>query len=69
MSLRQKDGVPFKTDGGNLIYDCPMGAIQNTTKLSAAIQAVPGVVEHGLFVGIAATLIIAGPGEVEIIER
>ena len=69
MSLRQKNGVPFKTDNGNLIYDCPMGAIQNTAKLSAAIHTVPGVVEHGLFVGIAATLIIAGPGEVEVIER
>jgi ribose 5-phosphate isomerase A len=69
MSLRQKDGAPFKTDGGNLIYDCHLGAIQNAAKLGAAIHAVPGVVEHGLFVGIAATLIIAGPGEVEVIEK
>jgi len=69
MVLRQKDGAPFKTDSGNLIYDCHMGAIQNAEKLGKAIHAVPGVVEHGLFVGIAATLIIAGPGEVEVIER
>ncbi len=46
-----------------------LGAIQNAAKLGAAIRDVPGVVEHGLFVGIAATLIIAGPGEVEVIER
>ena len=69
ISLRQKDGAPFKTDNGNLIYDCGLGAIQNAAKLGAAIRAVPGVVEHGLFVGIATTLIIAGPGEVEVIER
>ncbi|MEO8895970.1 MAG: ribose-5-phosphate isomerase RpiA [Rhizomicrobium sp.] len=66
--LRQKDGAPFKTDSGNLIYDCHMGAIQSTTKLGKVILAVPGVVEHGLFVGIATTLIIAGPGEVEVID-
>ena len=66
---RQKDGAPFKTDSGNLIYDCHMGAIQNADKLGKSVHAVPGVVEHGLFVGIATTLIIAGPGEVEVIER
>ena len=32
MSLRQKDGAPFKTDSGNLIYDCAFGAIQNAPK-------------------------------------
>src|SRR5258708_5115384 len=49
ISLRQKDGELFKTDSGNLIYDCHMGAIQSTAKLSSAINTVPGVVEHGLF--------------------
>ena len=68
-TLRQKDGAPFKTDSGNLIYDCAFGAIQNAPKLAAAIKGVPGVVEHGLFIGIATTLLIAGPGEVEVIHR
>jgi len=67
--VRQKDGAIFKTDNGNVIYDCKLDAIQNAAKLGAAIRAVPGVVEHGLFVGIATTLLIAGPGEVEVIER
>jgi ribose 5-phosphate isomerase A len=67
--LRLKDGEPVKTDSGNLLYDCALGAIQNATKLAAAIHVVPGVVEHGLFIGIATTLLIAGPGEVEVIER
>jgi ribose 5-phosphate isomerase A len=69
VSLREKDGAPFKTDNGNLIYDCAFGAIQNAAKLGAALSGLPGVVEHGLFVGMAATLLIAGPGEVEVINR
>jgi ribose 5-phosphate isomerase A len=67
--LRLKDGSPFKTDSGNLIYDCHLGAIQSAEKLGKAIHTVPGVVEHGLFVNMASTLLIAGPGEIEVIER
>jgi ribose 5-phosphate isomerase A len=69
MTLRQKDGAPFRTDSGNLIYDCALTAIQNAGKLAAAVKSVPGVVEHGLFIGIATTLLIAGPGEVEVITK
>ena len=68
VTLRQKDGAVFKTDSGNLIYDCALGAIQSAPKLSAALSAITGVVEHGLFIGMATTLLIAGPGEVEVIE-
>lgn len=64
---RIKDGAPVKTDGGNFVYDCAFGAIADAAALAAALNAVPGVVEHGLFVGIATTLVIAHPGEVEII--
>ena len=52
MVLRQRDGAMFKTDSGNVIYDCAFGVIQNAAKLAAAITAVPGVVEHGLFIGL-----------------
>jgi len=69
MTLRQRDGGTFKTDSGNVIYDCAFGAIQSAPKLAAAISAVPGVVEHGLFVGIATTLLIAADGEIEVITR
>jgi ribose 5-phosphate isomerase A len=67
--LREKDGATFKTDSNNVIYDCTFGAIQNPGKLATALHTVPGVVEHGLFIGIASTLLIAGPGEVEVINR
>ncbi len=64
ITLRQRDGDTFRTDSGNVIYDCAFGSIQNAPALAAAISAIPGVVEHGLFIGIATTLLIATAGEV-----
>lgn len=69
IELREKNGAPFRTDGGNVIYDCAFGAIRNAAKLAAALSAVTGVVEHGLFIGLASALVVAGPRGVEIIER
>ena len=69
MTLRQREGATFKTDGGNVIYDIAFGAIQNAPALAAAIGVVPGVVEHGLFIGLATTMLIAGPGEIEVVAR
>jgi ribose 5-phosphate isomerase A len=69
MTLRQRDGTVFRTDGGNVIYDCAIGVIQNAPRLATAISAVPGVVGHGLFIGLATTLLIAGPGDIEVITR
>jgi ribose 5-phosphate isomerase A len=67
--LRQQGGTIFNTDSGNVIYDIAFGAIHDAPTLAAAISAVPGVVEHGLFIGIATTLLIAGPADIEVIER
>ena len=66
---RVRDGAPIKTDSGCLIYDAAFGQIADAPKLATAILAVPGVVEHGLFIGIAKTLLIASPDEVEIITK
>ena len=66
--LRRRDGSVYLTDNGNVIYDCAFGAIADAGKLSAALSCVTGVVEHGLYVGIAKTLVIARPDGVEIIE-
>jgi len=52
ISLREKAGAPFKTDSGNLIYDCDFGVIPNAQALASALNAIPGVVEHGLFIGL-----------------
>lgn len=64
---RMKDGAAVKTDSGNLVYDCAFGAIKDASALAAALSGIAGVVEHGLFIGIATRLVIAHPGEVEII--
>jgi ribose 5-phosphate isomerase A len=66
--LRRKDGAPFKTDGGNTIYDCSFGAIKDCRALADALSCIAGVVEHGLFVGMASALVLARPGGVEVIR-
>lgn len=60
-------GELFTTDGGNLIVDCAFGAIDDAEALCDVLEMIPGVVEHGLFVGIADKVIVAGPGGVEIL--
>lgn len=52
-------GAPFVTDGGHLILDAHLGIIADPERLSAALWAVPGVVEHGLFLGLATGAILA----------
>src|SRR4051812_16655900 len=67
--LRSKDNEPFRTDNGNYIYDCPFGGIANAPALATSLSVIPGVVDHGLFVGMASALVLAGPGGVRVIER
>ena len=55
----QKDGTPFITDGGHYILDCAFGSIPDVNALSAALHTIPGVVEHGLFIGLAKAIILA----------
>jgi ribose 5-phosphate isomerase A len=64
-----KDGQPFVTDGGNYLLDCAFGRIDQPERLDEALKRVPGVVENGLFLGIAAVAIVAGPDGVAVIER
>lgn len=69
IKLRQgRDGQPFVTDGGNYIFDCAFGSIADPEMLDEALHMVPGVVEHGLFIGIADTAVIAAPDGVTVIE-
>jgi ribose 5-phosphate isomerase A len=50
--LRELDGVPVMTDGGNVVYDAACGAIPDPRALAAELKSVIGVVEHGLFIGL-----------------
>lgn len=69
IALRLKaGGEPFLTDGGNYIYDCAFGSIEEPEMLDEALKLAPGVVEHGLFLGLADLAIIGSPAGVELIE-
>jgi len=59
------DGLPFVTDGGHYILDASFGRIPDAEALANALVAIPGVVEHGLFIGLATTALVAGPNGVE----
>ena len=56
--------APFITDSGHLIIDCACGAIPDPNALAIALSQIPGVVEHGLFIGLASTALIGRSGRV-----
>ncbi|WP_435118150.1 ribose-5-phosphate isomerase RpiA [Halolamina sp. C58] len=64
-TAERKDG-PVVTDNGNLVLDCAFGEIDDPEALARALSAVPGVVEHGLFVGLADELHVGSDDGVEI---
>jgi ribose 5-phosphate isomerase A len=70
-ALRLKDGAPWKTDAGNLIYDLRVPPIDDPAALDRALRAIPGVVETGLFVGRADVVLVAevGAGAVRRLVR
>lgn len=70
LSLRKgKDGHPFVTDGGHWIIDAALERIDDPKAMAHALSGIPGVMEHGLFVGLAQMAIISGPDGIKIIER
>lgn len=62
------DDQPLLTDGGNLTLDLHLSRIVEPDVLAEALRLIPGVVEHGLFLGLADTVIVAGPNGVEVLE-
>jgi ribose 5-phosphate isomerase A len=68
--LRQSPGgVPFVSDDGHFIVDCFFGAIPRPEDLADRLAAIPGAVEHGLFIGIAKGVISGGPAGIEIFGK
>jgi ribose 5-phosphate isomerase A len=67
--LRRVGEAPFVTDGGNYIADCAFPAIPDAAALERQLAAIIGVVESGLFIGRADTVIIGRPSGVEIQEK
>jgi ribose 5-phosphate isomerase A len=66
---RGKDGHAFVTDGGHWIIDAALGSIADPTALAQKLASIPGVVEHGLFIGLAHTAVLAGPQGIRVVER
>ncbi len=67
--LRMSGEQPFETDNGNYILDCRFSGISEPQRIEQSLKLIPGVVECGLFVGIADILIIGWPDRVEVRER
>ena len=70
LTLRKgPDGHAFVTDGGHWIIDAALGKIDDPKAMAHALSAIPGVMEHGLFIGLAQTVVLAGDDGVKVIER
>ena len=66
--IRLRGGpAPFVTDGGHYILDCSLGAIDQPERLGERLSVIPGVVEHGLFIGLARAAFIAGAEGVQVL--
>jgi len=68
VALRMRSGSAFVTDGGHFILDASFGRIPDPRALSNALYAVPGVVEHGIFLNLARMAITAGSAGVRVIR-
>jgi ribose 5-phosphate isomerase A len=70
-TLREKDGKPYLTDNGNYIFDCRFAdGIGDVRGLAIALAGQAGIVEHGLFIGLASSVIVAdASGGVQTIDR
>jgi ribose 5-phosphate isomerase A len=64
-----KDGHVFVTDGGHWIIDAHLGRITDAPRLADLLTSIPGVVEHGLFIGLASLAMLASPQGIRVVER
>jgi ribose 5-phosphate isomerase A len=63
------DGHVFVTDGGHWIIDAHLGQIAEVSRLADRLAAIPGVVEHGLFIGLAGMAVLASAQGIRVVER
>jgi ribose 5-phosphate isomerase A len=66
---QQSDGKPFVTDENNHILDCHFGEIPDANGLARQLSDMPGVVEHGLFIGMASAVLFAKRSEIVELHR
>ncbi len=67
--MRLKDGKPFVTDGGNAIIDISLGAINDADRLGNLLSVTPGVVDHGLFIGICGIILMGTDDGVKTFKK
>ena len=67
--LRAENGIPFVTDENNHILDCHFGEIPDPDRLARQLSDMPGVVEHGLFIGMASIVLFAKGSEIAELHR
>jgi ribose 5-phosphate isomerase A len=66
---RAKDGHVFVTDGGHWIVDAHLSRIVDAQRLAGNLNGIPGVVEHGLFIGLASMVVLASAEGIRVVER
>jgi ribose 5-phosphate isomerase A len=66
---RTTDGAPYQTDQGNLILDCSFDPIADPAELARRLESRAGIVEHGLFLGLAAEVVVAGVKGIQHLKR
>lgn len=70
VELRQgTDGKPYLTDENNHILDCRFGQIPDADGLARRLNDMPGIVEHGLFIGLASIVLVANGSEIVELRR
>lgn len=69
VQLREANGQPYVTDENNHILDCRFGQIPDADGLARQLSDTPGIVEHGLFVGMASIVLVANGNEVVELRR
>jgi len=69
VTLRSKDGRPVTTDQGNLLLDAAFGPMGNPTAIAEELNRRAGIVEHGLFIGLAHDVIVAGKKGIRHLKR
>jgi ribose 5-phosphate isomerase A len=70
VSVRKNaDGTPYVTDENNYVLDCRFGEIRDADTLARELSEMPGVVEHGLFIGMASVVLLARGSEIVELRR
>ncbi len=69
LKMRMVDTMPFVTDNGNYILDMYFDKIDDPVKLETSLNNIPGVVENGLFIGLATSAIVESEGSIKILQR